>query len=328
MNQERKQLIKIAKMYYDEGMTQDEIAKRMSLSRQKVNRMMKRLIPEGIVRITIDDSLDEYVEMEKRLEEELGLEEAIVIPTEDDLHMLLDQLGKAAADYLDRVIKPQSHVGIAWGRTLGYMAAHLKRPRQNFRGSIVQFAGGAPIDVDGSGVVDEINKYWKKQSGEITRVMADVLGGTPYLLHTPLFMESPEAMTILRKEPSVARVFNQMEKCDLMMVSLGGVGENLTPFREHMLGRDKLEYLKAHGAVGNISFRYFNIYGESIPAPFDDHVMSPELSVMRKIPKRICVAGGEEKIYAILGGIRGEIVNVLITDYGTAQAVLETAQAE
>jgi DNA-binding transcriptional regulator LsrR (DeoR family) len=328
MNQEKKQLIKIAKMYYDEGMTQDEIAKRLSLSRQKVNRLMKRLIPEGIVQISIDDSLDEYVELEKRLEEELGLEEAIVIQSDLDLHVLLDQLGKAGAEYLDRVIKPQTNVGIAWGRTLGYMTDHLKKPRQNFRGSIVQFAGGAPIDIDGHGAVDEINKYWKKQSGEITRVMADVLGGTPYLLHTPLFMESPEAMTILRKEPSVARVFNQMSQCDLMMVSLGGVGEHLTPFREHLLGRSQLDYLEVRGAVGNVVFRYFDIQGRSIPTPFDKHVMSPELEVMTKIPKRICVAGGAEKIEAILGGIRGEIVNVLITDFETAQAVLSLAKAE
>jgi DNA-binding transcriptional regulator LsrR (DeoR family) len=289
---------------------------------------MKRLIPEGIVQISIDDSLDEFVDMEKRLEDVLGLEEAIVIQSEEDLHLQLDQLGKAAAGYLDRVIKPKTHVGIAWGRTLGYMANHLKRPRQNFQGSIVQFAGGAPINIDGNIVTDEINKYWKKQSGEITRVMADVLGGTPYLLHTPLFMESPEAMTILRKEPSVARVFKQMEKCDLMMVSLGGVGENLTPFREHLLSRDKLDYLEARGAVGNVVFRYFDIQGRFIATPFDEHVMSPEFSLMRGIPKRVCVAGGAEKIQAILGGIRGEIVNVLITDYETAKAVVEMAQAE
>jgi DNA-binding transcriptional regulator LsrR (DeoR family) len=40
------------------------------------------------------------------------------------------------------------------------------------------------------------------------------------------------------------------------------------------------------------------------------------------------VAGGEEKVAAILGALRGGYLNVLITDSVTAQAVLERHGSE
>lgn len=46
------------------------------------------------------------------------------------------------------------------------------------------------------------------------------------------------------------------------------------------------------------------------------------LESMKKIPIRVGVAYGKDKIEAIQGAIKGQIINVLITDTATAEAVL------
>ena len=45
---------RVAYYYYRIGLTQEEIAKRMNMSRQRVNRIVSSCIKLGIVKITID----------------------------------------------------------------------------------------------------------------------------------------------------------------------------------------------------------------------------------------------------------------------------------
>ena len=51
------------------------------------------------------------------------------------------------------------------------------------------------------------------------------------------------------------------------------------------------------------------------------------LEQLRALDGVIGVAGGEEKVPAILGALRGGYLNVLITDEATAQAVLARHRA-
>ncbi|HHF97997.1 MAG TPA: MarR family transcriptional regulator, partial [Candidatus Aerophobetes bacterium] len=49
MIEDKDLLIRVAWLYYEEGLTQDEIARIFSLSRSKVVRILKRAREEGIV---------------------------------------------------------------------------------------------------------------------------------------------------------------------------------------------------------------------------------------------------------------------------------------
>ena len=42
---EKKLLFKIAKAYYEDGLTQEQIGKRLGLSRIKVSRLLQRVLP-------------------------------------------------------------------------------------------------------------------------------------------------------------------------------------------------------------------------------------------------------------------------------------------
>src|SRR2546427_12628029 len=74
-------LVKIARLYYEQDMTQGEIGKRLRLSRQKVQRLLHQARDQGVVRIGIRPMMGIFSDLEKSLEEQLGLRESVLVAT-------------------------------------------------------------------------------------------------------------------------------------------------------------------------------------------------------------------------------------------------------
>ncbi len=73
-----KLLYKVATAYYRDDETQQAIADRFGVSRVKVCRLLKQARDEGVVSIGIRSPGGEAGDLERRLEERYGLQEAIV----------------------------------------------------------------------------------------------------------------------------------------------------------------------------------------------------------------------------------------------------------
>ena len=58
---------KVAYLYYTEHVTQDAIGKQMHMSRQRVNRIIKECLEEGIVKIIVEYPGGGLTELEKSL---------------------------------------------------------------------------------------------------------------------------------------------------------------------------------------------------------------------------------------------------------------------
>lgn len=48
-------VLKVARLYYNENLKQESVARRLNISKYKVNRILKRAIENGIVQIIITD---------------------------------------------------------------------------------------------------------------------------------------------------------------------------------------------------------------------------------------------------------------------------------
>ena len=84
-----------------------------------------------------------------------------------------------------------------------------------------------------------------------------------------------------------------------------------------------MKLLAARGAVGDICLRFFNRAGEQVVTELNERVISIELSELRKVRQVVGVAGGPRKHDAIEGALTGKLVNVLITDFATAEYLLK-----
>ncbi len=122
-------IAKVARLYYESGLKQPEIAQRLQLSQPKVSRLLKQAIDRDIVRISVRVPVGVQAELEEALESEYGLLEAVVVETSaSDEAQLMRDLGQAAAYHLETTIRPGDVIGISsWSATLLAMVNAMAR---------------------------------------------------------------------------------------------------------------------------------------------------------------------------------------------------------
>lgn len=305
-------MVRSAWLYYEEGLTQQEIARHLGVSRLKVNRLLKQARESGVVQISIQHPGVRLTELESRLMERFNLPRAIVMPAPLDSTQLKRTLGKAAAQYLERVLRPNDCLGVAWGTTVLEAAQHLK-PQTVPDLCVVQAVGGLLPDLG------EINPF------DVTRRIAEALGARYYYLYAPMFLSSPEVKDALLREPFVAHVLERARNASHVLTSVGEMGPTATFRQVGYLDEKTFQDLETLGAVGSMFARFFDAQGRPVASELDQRTLAVELADLRRIEDVILVAGGYQKVNAILGALHGGYVKTLITDAVTARELLVRA---
>ena len=81
----------------------------------------------------------------------------------------------------------------------------------------------------------------------------------------------------------------------------------------------------AAGAVGEVLIAPFAIDGRLIAESLRARTVAFDARGLPDLPLSIGVAEGSAKVAPVLGALRGHLVNVLVTDVRTAEAVLDLA---
>ena len=120
-------LLRVAWFYYKDELTQDEIAKRLSVSRASVGRMLDRARKVGLVSINLNaDHLNAF-EVSRQLRRVFGLAEALVVPDhaagEGSRPALNARLGLGGAQFMSTHLRPGGTLGVGWGDTVSRVIA-------------------------------------------------------------------------------------------------------------------------------------------------------------------------------------------------------------
>ena len=312
MESMRRLLYRIAQAYYEEDLTQAEIAERFGISRIKVSRMLTRAREDGIVRITVVPPPDDNTELERELEQVFGVEEAIVAtPDGDGYEAVLDAIGRAAAEYVVRVMEDGDTLGLTWGNSM--LATVEALPNRSFpRSRVVQLLGSL------GEVEAEIH------GAELVRRVADRLGCRPRNIHAPGIVVSREVRDALVADPQVGDTLRLGREADVALLGIGALGPH-SVLRGHgsVLSTEDCRELLDLGVVGDIALRFFDEYGVPVETPYAERTIGLDLNELRGIARRVGVAGGKEKQAALLAALRGNHLNVVVTDARTARALLE-----
>ena len=120
-------LLRAAWYYYKDELTQDEIAKRLSVSRASVGRMLERARRVGLVTINLNTEYLDAFELSAELRRVFGLSEALVVPDHDkepaDLHALNARIGLGGAQFIGTHLRPGAALGVGWGETVSRVIA-------------------------------------------------------------------------------------------------------------------------------------------------------------------------------------------------------------
>lgn len=306
-------MIKIAKLYYESGLTQETIADHMRLSRPKVSRLLHEARQKGVVKISILQESGDFSELEQLLENRFGLLEVVIgnVSDPDSPQVVSRELGIVAANYLKRVIWDGDVIGLTWGTTLSAMVDHV--PAEKRRDVVVVQLVGGLGEPDSEVYVTEM-----------VRRLSIALGATLRLLPAPGIVKSVESARLLCSDPYIAQALESATKVNIAFVGIGTMTSNSLLIRGgKIITQQEIDSLIKAGAVGEISIHFYDINGNPVHSEIDERVIGISLDTLRSLPRVVGVAGGSSKFNAILGALRGRLINILITDPLTGQKLLE-----
>lgn len=309
-------LAEVASMYYEQDLTQEEIAKRIGVSRSGVSRLLTRSRELGLVQIQIRHPLQTSLPLQQELVSRFGLRDAQVLVMGTPGENPLPKLGMLAARYLDRVLEEGMTIGISWGTSMLQFVNAL-HPARRLRLDVVQLMGSISAtspDVDGP---------------EIARRLAHAYGARCYYLHAPLLVKTAAVREALQQERNMRETFELMERMDVALVGVGSVRALASGlFRAGYLNEAELASIREQGAVGDVCGRYFDIHGAMCDLELHERIIGVQSETLRRVPLSIGVAGGVGKSEALLGAMRAGLVSVVITDEECAKDLLVRADSE
>lgn len=307
-------MLRAARLYYENYLTQQQIADELGLSRPAVSRLLAQARQEGIVQITIVDPFAKHESLETRIMQAFGLRRAVLVDGEGLTGELLRRrLGFATAEYLQNVLAEGNQVGIGWGRTLHAVVEALD-VRHCLNIQVIPLIGG----------LGQISSSF--QVNDLARRMAEAFGGTWQPFYAPAFVADPSALEALLRLPDVQSVIAAWSRVEVALVGIGHFAsqrQSSTLFASY-IAPDVLRKLEQYRAVGDICGRFFDLSGQQCIV--ERGILGISLEQLKALPHVIGVAGGPEKVAAILGALHGRYVHVLVTDTLTAKALLEKEQ--
>ncbi len=306
-------LLKVSKLYYEQGLTQQQISERLILSRPKVSRLLQQAEDVGIVKINIIPQPGFYTELEDALEEKFGLLEAIVVGVSEPSSQLAvsREVGAAAADYFVRSTVDPSVIGISWGTTLRAMVDAM--PVMDCSNSyVVQLTGGLGIPES------------EAHATYILRRLVSQINSKLSVLSVPGIVDSTRVKEVFISDSHVQEVFSKFKDMDVAYVGVGAPTPDSVVMLDGSIISDKdLKRLVDLGAVGDICLRYFDKNGNPLASDVDERVMGITLEELKNVERVVGVTGGPRKYKAIHAALKGRLINVLITDNRSAKKVLE-----
>lgn len=305
-------LAEVASLYYEEELTQSEIATRLGLSRVKIYRLLKQAKDEQVVQIVIDWPIKRDARLERELCATYAIADALVLQTISlDQAAGLHQLGQLAARYLEQTLQEGMTLTVCLGRST-YETIAAIRPGFRAHVNVAPALGSMPF------AMRELD------SGALARRLAQKLGGDVLDLSAPAMADSAADAEVLRNQRDIKRTLQMAEAADVALLGIGNLDPVFSGFvKGGFVTPEDLAKLTAAGAVGDIAGRILTFDGLLHANRYDERIIGISFENLKRIPKTIVVAAGLDKIQAMRGALRSGAVKVLCTDDRTATAVLE-----
>ena len=312
--EDRNLYIKIAHWYYTLGMTQDEIAKRLSFTRQRVNKIINALADMGIVTIKVNGYAQGQAAYESAIEEHFGLKRVIVAESYDEAgDHYLPVVANAASQYLEDYLQSGMTIGVSWGETLAATIANLSFKRRSGC-TVVQMVGGENTNTE------------RVKSDEIARMLADKLDCVCYMLCAPSILENEQTKQLLMQEPVIQKSFSLMEQCDVAIFGIGQLSRDSSMGKNGLMKTEDFDRLHREGFIGDICVNPVTIDGRWEDCFIRKRTISANMETLKAIPNVVAVAGGKAKTDAIIGCLASGVIDTLIIDDKTAERIVKKLQ--
>ncbi len=303
-------LVRIAELYYQQGLSQQEISKMMGISRPTISRLLDEAKETGVVEIIVHSPITKHPQLSYALRTAFGLRDAIVIAGEYDFDKALVRCAKCAVHFLKTVLDNNMSIGISWGRALEALC-DVMEPSDYYNVNVVQMVGclgtGNPR-VDGLELALRLSK---KVNGAYSNIYA------------PVYVDSELVYSYLVAEPQIETTLKKALSVDIVLTGIGSLDDpNGSLYQSGCYSEADRAELMRRGAVSSLLGRMFDINGCEVQLD-GRYVISAPLEVMRYPSWSIGVNASAEKATCTLAAVHGHYLNTLIVDEPLAKRMLK-----
>ena len=302
MNHEDLMAVKTAWYYYIENMTQQEISKKLCISRIRVIKLLDKARKEGLIQFKIRQDGEQHMQIEQQITKKWGLKDTFVVPSVSSDNNLNETIAKGAAMYINNRLADNCFINMGYGDTPSRILNHLATMTESPI-NVVSLTGGV--------------SYY------LPNAKSNIFNAKLYLIPAPLIVSSKELVTAIREEACVSEIFRMVRLASITLVGIGGMKSDATILKNGIFNKNDLLYLTLKGAVGDILCHFIDQDGNLVESDTENRLISTSLSTLRELDNVVGVAGGPSKIDAIRAALNGKYLDILITDESTAQQLLE-----
>ncbi|SDH66697.1 sugar-binding transcriptional regulator [Alteribacillus bidgolensis] len=254
---------------------------------------------EGVMK-----SVSGLQDLEERLARALHVNQAIIVSGNSDRYSWVKkEMGRACVQQMKEKLAPKDIVAVAGGTTLAAVAEMMSPDSNLEEVSFVPARGGLGEKVE-------------IQSNTISSTMAQKAHGKYRLLHVPDQL-SDETRESLILEPGIKELLSIIRQAKMVV---HGVGEAETMAARRKTKAETLGSLKDKEAAAEAFGYYFDRAGQIV---HKENTVGLQLDDLTNEQFVITVAGGASKAEAITAYMKHRPSDVLITDEGAAQAILD-----
>lgn len=301
---------RVARLHYEHGLTHQQIADLVGVSRVKVTRLLAQARRTGVVEIRVHSDEPLFTDLELQLATHAGLDHVLLAPTTVDEDAQYDALGVVAARLLATLLVEGGTVAVGLSASVAAAARHLRgleRPEVGF------------VPATGTWLPGEDGP----QHDDVAQALARAVGGRSSSLPAPVLAASEEAAAHYRREPAVRDALERARRSNLAVVGIGGLTAGSSLLLDANLPDGTVEELLTAGAVGGIVASFLDADGRPIPTGFSRRIVGLTVEELGAIPVRLGIAGGVSKRAAVAAALRGHHLTSLVTDVDTGRWLLD-----
>lgn len=302
---EEELLARIAWFYYHDNLTQNEIGERLNIPRLKVSRLLEKGRQVGLIKVEINSRFKGCFELEEALQKQFKLKYVRVLP-ELEQNEISTRLGIGTAQILETIIKPEQLLAIGFGEAIMETIKYSNEFISKQMVKLITLSGGVGPYMKGIGQLNN--------SCPISIIPA------------PLMASSVEAANLFKKETCIKNIMLAASNADVAVVGIGATRQKgqATLLKTGYITEDIQRELREQGCVGDILGYFIQADGSLHPTiTLHNELISVPLDKLRQIPTVIGVAGGADKVEAILSALNGKHINSLVTEERTAKMILK-----
>jgi len=296
-------------LYYVAGNTQDEIARKLGVSRQTAQRLVSLSVSEGLIKVRLDHPIGHCMDLATRLTQRFALDLVEVVPSDPENPSTTIGVAQAAAAEIERRLKSEKPIVVAIGTGRTLKAAIDQLPRMEApQHKMVSLTGN--IAPDGSA-----HFY------NVIFNMAETVKARSFPMPLPVIASSAAERELLHAQPMIRATMDLAAGADVTFVGIGDLSVSAPLYEDGFITEQELRALQKAGAVGEIVGWAFDSQGRLIDGLTNDRVSSAPIP-SRESSLVVALAKGERKLSGIRAALNRRLVNGLITDELTAAGLL------